>query len=279
MSVRSSRSPDDATHPLGPHTGHPGWDALLRHHQGDLPAEQAAKVEAHAAECVLCASRLETLGKGAQRFHNERPFAVLEAALRNRRDGQGASESLVRSRRAPGWLLPTFFVGLAAAAAVFVVLRVSAELPLAPVDSPRERMKTSLSLAFDVERDGAPVPGDAAALYRKGDRIQLRYSAPTAVNAVIVSLDGRGEVSVFHDDAGLGLRLEAGAGRPLPTSLVLDDAPTAERIVACFSESPLATSAVVSAARRALAAAGGDPRTAGALDLPCAQAELLLFKE
>lgn len=268
--------------PLGPQTGHPGWDALLRHHQGDLPPAQAEKVQAHAAECALCASRLETLSQGAKRFHNERPFAVLEAALRNRRDGQGASESLVRTRTTPGWLLPAVFGGLAAAAGLIVALRVIGEPETAPVSSPasaRERLKAGLSLSFDVERDGEAVPGDAAATYRKGDRIQLRYSAPVAMNVVVVSLDGRGEVSVFHDEAGAGLRVEAGAGRPLPGSLVLDDAPNAERIVACFSESSLSSAAVVAAGRRSLAAANGDPRTAGPLDLPCAQAELLLFKE
>jgi hypothetical protein len=263
-----------------PTTEHPGWDALLRHHQGDLPAAQAEKVTAHAAECALCASRLHTLSEGARKFQGERPFAVLESALRNRRDGLGGSESLARPSSAPRWLLPVVLGGFAAAAGAFVILR----MPLGstastPAESPRERLKSGVGLSFDVERGGQVVPGDPGAIYKAGDRIQLKYSAPAPLNVVVVSLDGRGDVTVFHDDAGTGLRVEAGTARSLPTSIVLDDAPGAERIVACFSDSALTSAAVVAAGRRALAAAEGDPRTVGALDLPCAQAELLLHKE
>lgn len=263
-----------------PHTDHPGWDALLRHHQGDLPAAQAEKVTAHAAECALCASRLRTLNEGARKFHGERPFAVLESALRNRRDGLGGSESLARPTGAPRWLLPVVLGGFAAAAGAFVILHVPlGDSPTAAAVSPKERLKSGVGLSFDVERGGQVVPGDPGAIYKAGDRIQLKYSAPAISNVVVISLDGRGDVTVFHDDAGAGLRVEAGTGRALPTSIVLDDAPGAERIVACFSESALTSAAVVAAGRRALTAAEGDPRTAGPLDLPCAQADLLLHKE
>jgi hypothetical protein len=274
-----------ALDPLGPQTGHPGWDSLLRHHLGELPEDQEARVAAHAAECSVCAARLETLRAGDNRFRNERPFAVLEASLRKRRDAQGGSDKLDRGFTAPRWLGPILGGLVAAAAGLYIFVqppdgvREGAGSVNAPDEAARERLKTPLALSFDVERGGQATPGDLAAVYRAGDRIQLRYSAPKDLNVVVIGLDTRGDVSVYVDEVGLGLRVEAGAGRPLPGSLVLDDAPGAERIVACFAESPLTSNAVVAAGRRALTAAAGDPRSVGPLDLPCAQADLLLNKE
>jgi hypothetical protein len=286
MTDKNPSAPD----PLGPQTGHPGWDSLLRHHLGELPADQEARVAAHATECSVCAARLETLRAGDSRFRNERPFAVLEASLRKRRDAQGGPDKLDRGLPAPRWLGPVLGGLAAAAAAVYVFLQPPepgsgagrgggpAAGDLDPAAA-RERLKAGIALSFDVERDGQATPGDPTAVYRAGDRIQLRYSAPAPTNVVVIGLDVRGEVSVYVDDAGAGLRIDPGAGRPLPGSLVLDAAPGAERVIGCFTESPLTSNAVVAAGRRALTAAGGDPRAVGSLDLPCVQAEFLLNKE
>ncbi|MCK6570708.1 DUF4384 domain-containing protein [Myxococcota bacterium] len=286
MTDKNPSTPD----PLGPQTGHPGWDSLLRHHLGELPPDQEARVAGHAAECSVCAARLETLRAGDSRFRNERPFAVLEASLRKRRDAQGGPDKLDRGLPTPRWLGPVLGGLLAAAAGVYVFLQAPEPAggpsrvggPMATDRDPagaRERLKAGVALTFDVERGGQATPGDPAALYRAGDRIQLRYSAPAPMNVVVIGLDMRGEVSVYVDDAGAGLPVEPGAGRPLPGSLVLDAAPGAERVIACFTESPLTSNAVVAAGRRALTAAGGDPRAARPLDLPCVQADFLLNKE
>lgn len=276
--------------PLGPQTGHPGWDSLLRYHLDELPADQGARVAGHAAECGACAARLETLRAGDSRVRNERPFAVLEATLRKRRDAQGGPDKLDRGLSAPRWLGPALGGLVAAATAVYVFLRPPEAGSGAGRGSPpatgdrdptagREGLQPAVALSFDVERDGRATPGDPAASYRPGDRIQLRYSAPTPMNVVVIGLDGRGEVLVYVDDAGAGLSIEPGTGRLLPGSLVLDAARGVERLIGCFTESPLASSAVTAAGRRALSAAGGDPRATRSLDLPCVQADLLLTME
>lgn len=268
----------DDLDPLAPPAGHPGWDTLLRLHLGELPSAAAEKAQAHLAECAACAARLGNLSTGDARFKAERPFAVLEAALNSRKSGPsraGVRTSLAAPRPASRWAVLGVAGLLAAAAGVFILVKPPEEA----TPPPSERLKAGLALSFDVERDGRPVPGDPRATYRKGDRIQVRYSSPVAGQLVLVSLDGRGEVSVFYDDRGRSLPVEPGAGRPLPGSVVLDDAPRAERLVACFSSNPLDSAEVVAAGRRALTAAGGDPTATGKLDLPCAQADLVLRKE
>ena len=135
-----------------------------------------------------------------------------------------------------------------------------------------------MGLDFVAEVDGAVAPGRPGGTYRPGDRIQLRYTAPAATYLVVVSLDSRGAVTAFYDDAGRSLALEPGVARVLDGSVVLDDALGPERVVGCFADAPVATGEVVAAGRRALRAAGGDPAATGPLDLPCEQATFLIHK-
>ena len=136
-----------------------------------------------------------------------------------------------------------------------------------------------MELEYHVLADGVVRRGLPGSTVHPGDRIQLRYSTPEHPWLVVVSLDSRGAVTPFYDDAGRSLAISPGVGRLLEGSIELDDALGPERLIGCFSEEPLATDRVVAAGRAALAAAGGDPAAVEGLDLTCRQAALTIDKQ
>ena len=94
-----------------------------------------------------------------------------------------------------------------------------------------------------------------------GDLLQLAYRAPTDAFGTLISIDGRGHVTVHWPEPGADgpARLSAKGEVRLPSAYELDDAPAFERFIFVSSPSPFAMSTVLDAAR-ALAARPGDAR-------------------
>lgn len=232
-----------------------------------LGAEADAAARAHAEGCPHCRARLDALDAERRAFLSAHPPAAFAAALEARR----------RAAR-PWWRrvwLPGAGLALAAAAAAVLLLaRPTVEPP-----PPTTRVKAAVGLSFHVRAGDTVRDGQPGAVLHPGDAIQLRYSTPAHRHLVVVSLDGRGAVTPFYDDAGRSLAIEPGAARLLEGSVVLDDALGTERVVGCFSPTPLDTDAVVTAARAALRVAGGDPRAVERLPLDCAQATFTFEKK
>ena len=116
---------------------------------------------------------------------------------------------------------------------------------------------------------------------RPGDIVQVSYVAAGNKHGVVLSLDGRGAVTLHHpgraDDVAT---LQARGEHPLPHSFQLDRAPEFERFFLVTSgDAPTDVAVVLDAARR-LAAAGPAVSRAERLPLPDAwqQASLLLHK-
>lgn len=121
-------------------------------------------------------------------------------------------------------------------------------------------------------------PGDRVAA---GDVVQVSYAAAGHRFGVIVSLDGRGEVTLHHprrlDDAP---RVRARGVVPLSHAFELDDAPAFERFFfVAASDRTLHPAAVVDAAKR-LASSGLVAMRSEPLPLPegTAQSSFLLRK-
>jgi len=256
--------------------GHLSRHELARLETGELGEEALARVEAHLVSCERCAGRLDAIRADAAAFLADRPPARFEAALAARRR-PGPWARLVGLLRGPR---PLGF-GLAAVAAVALAIFVWPATTGGPPRTPPggTRLKAAVGLDFFAEVDGVVTPGRPGGSYRPGDRIQLRYSTPQQAHLVVVSLDSRGAVTAFYDDVGRSLPVDAGVARVLDGSVILDDALGPERVVGCFSTEPVPTERVLAAARRALAAAGGDPLAAGPLDLPCVQAAFVIHKQ
>lgn len=236
---------------------HPGRHLLARFEAGEL--DDPSALAAHLDVCARCAGLVAEMGRDRQAFLALRPPATLQRPT--------PAPSLAARLRL--WLVgPTL---VAAGLAWWLVPR---EAP-APAGV---RLKGAVDLGFHVRSDGEVRRGELGDVVHPGDQVQLRYSTPQHRYLVVVSLDARGAVTPFYDDAGRSLAIEPGTARLLDGSVELDDALGPERVVACFSAAPLETARVVEAGRRALTAAGGDPRAVEPLDLPCDQAGFVLEK-
>ena len=99
-----------------------------------------------------------------------------------------------------------------------------------------------------------------------GDLLQLAYVSAGDTHGIILSIDGRGVVSLHFPEArNASTRLEINREIFLPNAIELDDAPDYERFFLITSPGPLDVSSVLESAGDL--AAGGNSMD-GPLDLP-----------
>lgn len=177
------------------------------------------------------------------------------------------NDTLARDARratAPRRLLLAMPVVAAAAAVVFVVVPKPVD-DVVVTDAADVVRSKGLLPALEIARlqGGKTPPLSPGDVVGAGDLVQVRMRAADARYGVVVSLDGRGDVTRhFPDDDDTSLPTTTAS---LPFSFELDDAPVFERFVFVTSASPLDVDMVV-AAVKALAKQPS-PQTAP-LDLP-----------
>src|SRR5262249_44423473 len=151
-------------------------------------------------------------------------------------------------------------------AAAAVLLLLLPRLLHGPSGSEREKGLSTLALDVVVRHaDGrieALAPGGHV---RAGDAVRFLVSTPRPGHLVILGLDTAGQVSVYVADGDGPHRIERGARQAMPGSIVLDDTPGAERLVALECDARFAVADAVDAGHRSLERAARDPRRAGAL--------------
>ncbi len=210
-----------------------GWDTDdLPERQAALEADNAAFLAAHPPALEVPAIRRRAAGAQPARSRNNARFAL--------------------------WLMPPL-----AAAGLFVALRSETAAPQAyppPAvaasddgDTVRFKGEPQLLIHRQVGTGVAEAlhPGDTAGA---GDRLQLSYVPAGARYGVVVSLDGRGEVTL-HSPAGPDADTAlppgpAGSASALPHAYELDDAPAFERFFWVTADAPLSAAQVEAAVRR-----------------------------
>ncbi len=219
----------------------PEW-LVERLHQGDLPPAEAAAVRARLAD-EGGLERLEALARDDARFAEAHPPGPALAEIRRRAAGRAPARS--RPRR-------TFLLAapLAAAAAAAVVLL----LPRS-----EEILLKGTKPHLVVHRRAGDADAEAlarGARARAGDVLQLSVVSAGRPYGVVVSVDGRGAVTLHGPgDGPVAAALPAGGAVPLDHAYRLDDAPAFERFFLVTGATPFATGPVLDAVRR-LAAEG-----------------------
>jgi hypothetical protein len=136
----------------------------------------------------------------------------------------------------------------------FGVLRLREGSAFAPAETRVKGLRPHLG-AFRQTPAGV-VPLVEGALAREGDLVQLTYQAAGRPFGVILSIDGRGAVTVHHPrDGRQAARLVPGQEVRLSSAYRLDDAPGWERFVLVTAEVPFDVAPVVDAARQAASGA------------------------
>lgn len=183
---------------------------IARHHTGEEPLS--------AVDLAGAAATLAALEEEKERVP---PFdwAVLSAAAHRVEE---LRSPVVAPRRSWWWgLLPALALGLA-----LVFLRIPPE---------GNRLKGEVDLGFYLLRDGQVLPGDPDGPVRADDRIQFTYHAATYDSIVLLSLDGRGQLTVFYPESGEEPQpVIPGETHVLEGSIRLDDAPGPETFIAFY---------------------------------------------
>lgn len=219
---------------------------IERLHAGDLPPDEAgwvrSRLEAEGGE-----RRLETLAREDAVFREAHPPGP---ALREIRRRAGLVAPAPRARPRPMLLVP---VAAAVAVAAALVLRVPSG-PLAPRPAIEDARLKGLAPRLEVHRSHPgkePEQLREGAVVRKGDLVQLSYVAAGKPYGAVVSVDGRGIVTLHWPEEGGPAALLAQAGAvPLPHAYLLDDAPGFERFFLVTGEEAFDSARVVEAARR-----------------------------
>jgi len=271
---------------------------------GELPAEKAAQIAALEQSDPDVRARIEALrSSNADILRDYPPRAI---AARVAQHGAGNRHPVVRIGR----LVPIAASALVAIAVVLWVTHGGGKRPPAPRESsgprpqgisrmvdPGTRLKGEPALLLyrvagslgealdraDAAADSAP--GDPASeaeplvdgsIAATGDMIQIKYRASGAPFGMILSIDGRGTVTLHHpvfekDDT----RLTAGPATALSRSYELDDALAFERFFLVTSDKPVPVSEVLAVARTL----GADPLRPLPLPVGLAQKSVLIRKE
>lgn len=259
-------------------------DLLLeRYLLGELSPQAHQQLEQHLASHPEDQARLSALREDNAKILAALPTAqVTTEVLRRRRLAASAKKPL----RSPWLLIPA--TGFAAAAVLAVVLRTppnqggdAVNDPLVPVIEqttmkglqPRILVyqKRATDQRGQLLRDGESAPAQAL--------LQLGYVAAGQPHGVLLSIDGRAQVTLHFPSSPEGTTKLATGQALLATAYQLDDAPLFERFVLVTSAQPIDVKAVMTAAQE-LASASTRARTEP-LQLPdaLAQTSLLLRKE
>jgi hypothetical protein len=232
-------------------------DLLLeRYRLGEVDGLERERVDRLLAGDASLRLRLEQLARSDAEIDRSYPPVWRAERVRERLRRAGAAGASRRApARAPRWLVPA---GVAAAAAVVLVLapRIAGPPPSGP-DVPQvepgdriKGMKPSLQL-FRRTPDGSETLADGAVV-RAGDVVRVGYRAAGRGFGVIVSIDGRGAVTLHLPAGGdQAAPLESGDTVLLDRAYELDDAPRFERFYLVTAAAPFPVAPVLNAARRA----------------------------
>jgi hypothetical protein len=200
-----------------------------------LSAGEAAPeaTRAHVEGCSDCRGQLAALTAGRDAFLKARPPELFLRQLERR-----AAAAPQRRR----WFLPM----LAALVPVLLVLVLVPRL----AGEGEVRFKGDAFRVVASRAGGAPELLAADAKVRPGDALRFAYESPESGHLLVLELDGRGAASVFYPyGSATSAPLAAGQREFLSGSVVLDDAPGPEWLVAVFSPRPLEAAPLLEALR------------------------------
>ncbi|MBZ4421329.1 DUF4384 domain-containing protein [Myxococcus sp. RHSTA-1-4] len=224
-----------------------------------LPARERTDAQAHLDACATCRARAGEL-----------------AALRSHFTVNVLPRTAPALRRPPAWASAWrwWVPALATAAVLLLMLR-----PVAGVE-PEFGVKGGAALQLYAHRDARTWKVEEGEALSPGDQVRFRVDPGGLPYALVVSVDGAGQVNTYHPYGGARSALLPTRGVvEIPGSIVLDDARGPERLFALFSREPLAFDAVAPALKE-LAAGGADAiRDRTRLPVPAGAQATFLFEK
>ncbi|QSQ27021.1 ActD protein [Pyxidicoccus parkwayensis] len=236
----------------------PHW-LLERVALGELPPDALADARARLAREPDGAGRLARLEEDSRRILERHPPAAVAAEVERRLAARARIEAARESGRSGqgGWHGLSLGMPVAASLAL-LFLSTQREVPDTgefETDSPPVVWGSYEGVKGDpmlrIHRQGATEPELLTnhATARRGDVLQLSYISAGRPYGVVVSMDGRGAVTLHHPATLTGsTALNPGDAVTLDHAYELDDAPGFERFVFVTSSAPLDVAMVLESA-------------------------------
>ncbi len=240
------------------------WE-LERYVLGELPGAEMERLRGLAAHDATLRLRIDALERSSETILDQDPPGQFAAGVKERLAVSAGGSPTRRARL----VTPYAWVGAAAAvvATIAVLTLGPGEQPgTVPFPAPENDVThiKGLDPRLEVFRQtaaGAEELTDGSAV-RLDDVVQIAYQAAGLRYGVIVSIDGRGVVTVHYPSSG-AQAAALGSGRTaLAQAYRLDDAPRFERFYLVTSNQPFTVARVVGALRAAAAATASPRRLA-----------------
>ena len=233
--------------------------ALERYRLGELPPSEMTRLDERLDVDPELSARLEALATSDEAIRRAYPPSEVQREIRAR---LAERRPVSATRLKHLWLAP---VAIVAGAALWLSLDISSTRSVAPA----VRVKGSLPqlVLFRKTEAGSERVTDRDHA-RPGDLIRIAYRADGHAYGVILSIDGRGALTLHWPvDADAASPLETSGTVLLDFAYELDDAPRWERFYLVTGAKPFAIAPVMRAAAR-LATSPPSENEPHALDLP-----------
>jgi hypothetical protein len=247
---------------------------LERYRLKELPADVMAGLDRRMRTDEALRRRVDELGVSDRQIQTGDRLEIVAARVRHRLAPERADTKVRGWSALARWALPAT---VTAGIAVMFLLPGTTFLSSGS-DERIKGLEASLTLFRQVGA-GSETLADGAVAHQ-GDVIRVGYRAAGRAYGVILSLDGRGSVTMHLPTSGDGA---VPLGRE-PTVLLdrayeLDDAPRWERFYFITADTPFPVARVVASIQRAITHAGGNAAPTLALDAGLDQSVFTLQKE
>jgi hypothetical protein len=223
---------------------------LERYRLGELPEPELQEVRRALAEDAELRLRLQALERSDADLRQQYPPAWMARRIRLRAEAPAAAHRPER-----GWLIRLWPVPVAAAALLAVV---PALLRSGPSETERIKGEVAGLHLFRRTVSGCEALADSATA-GQGDLVQIVYRGLGRRYGVILSVDGRGAVTVHLPSEGkTAVQLRQDGPDTLAYAYELDDTPGWERFYLVAADRPFPVAQVVTAAQTAAASGSGD---------------------
>lgn len=205
---------------------------LERYRLGELPPAEHARLAAAISADPALRQRLDRLAESDREIRAAYPARVMAASVRQKAGAQAAPTPAAAGARA--WLRPAML-----AAASVCLMAVAATLWLRQPVPDDTTIKGGPALVLHRKTANGSEALAPGATVREGDQIRVGYRAAGHGYGVIVSIDGRGNLTSHLPRAGdRAVALQTTAGTVfLDFAYELDDAPRWERFYFVTSDS------------------------------------------
>lgn len=228
---------------------------LERYRLGELPEPRLRKLRQALDEDAELRARLQALERSDAELRQQYPPAWMARRIRLRAEAAPAASRRAAFHVKRGWLLRLWPVPVAAVALLAVV---PALLRSGPSESERTKGEVAGLQLFRRTATGTEALADSA-VAGQGDLVQIVYRALGRPYGVILSVDGRGTVTVHLPGEGkIAARLRQEEPDTLAFAYELDGTPGWERFYLIATDHPFSVATAVTAAQTASTSKRGE---------------------